>query len=87
MRADGQVLVLCSAGGVVQVTLDETGQPTGTRHLCPDLAPALVAGLLAAAPEMVRPATQATTVATVARLVPEVAARPGLRVRDPPVWF
>lgn len=34
----GQVLTLCSGGGLVQLTLDENGQPTGESHLCPDLA-------------------------------------------------
>lgn len=84
-RAGGEVIVLCSGGGLVQVTLDENGAPTGETHLCPDLAPALLAALDLALPDIVRPA------AVLAALVPEAEApaatrsAPPTRARDPPV--
>lgn len=53
--AGGQVLVLCSADGPVQVTLDASGAPTGKTHLCPDLAVGLLAALHLAAPDVAAP--------------------------------
>ncbi len=41
----GATLVLCSAGGLLQVTLDAQGNPTGESHLCPDLAFSLIAAV------------------------------------------
>lgn len=41
----GQVLVLCSGGGLVQVVLDADGQPTGQSRFCPDLAATALAAL------------------------------------------
>lgn len=32
----GQEVVLCTGGGLVTVTLDENGKPTGPAHFCPD---------------------------------------------------
>ena len=40
---DGHALAHCSAGGLVQPTLDAKGHPTGGKHLCPDLAAGLFA--------------------------------------------
>lgn len=54
--AGGQVLVLCSANGIVQPTLDSDGGPTGANHLCPDLAPGLLAALDVAVPDVAAPA-------------------------------
>lgn len=34
--AGGDGVVLCIGGGLVQVTLDAQGQPTGPGHYCPD---------------------------------------------------
>lgn len=44
-RAGGAALVLCTGGGLVQITLDASGAPTGATHLCPDLAVTLLAAL------------------------------------------
>lgn len=55
--AGGQVLAFCSSGGLVQATLDAEGRPTGERHLCPDLAPGLIAALGVAAPDVAAPLT------------------------------
>jgi hypothetical protein len=54
-QAGGQVLVLCSGGGLVQVTLDENGRPTGDTHICPDLAFGLLAALEVLPPDVLRP--------------------------------
>ncbi len=34
--AAGDAAVLCIGGGLVQITLDAEGQPTGPGHYCPD---------------------------------------------------
>ena len=47
----GQVLVLCSQGGLVQITLDSQGRPTGKSHLCPDLVLNIMAALSAVLPD------------------------------------
>ncbi|PPB81140.1 hypothetical protein LV82_01182 [Albidovulum inexpectatum] len=52
IRAGGQVLVLCSSGGPIQVTLDGNGKPTGQVHICPDLALGLVAAVSASHPDV-----------------------------------
>lgn len=54
--AGGQVLVLCSANGIVQPTLDPGGEPTGAKHLCPDLALGLLAAFDVAVPDVAAPA-------------------------------
>jgi len=53
--AGGQVVVLCSGGGLVQITLGADGAPTGDSHLCPDLAASLLAAYDLAVPEVARP--------------------------------
>lgn len=81
----GQVVVLCSDGGLVQVTLDAEGNPTGDSHLCPDLAAALLAAHALALPEVTRPETLATRViAPLPRLYASLAA-PHAQARGPPV--
>lgn len=52
----GHALVHCSAGGLVQPTLDAKGHPTGARHLCPDLAAGLFATAALAAADVAAPA-------------------------------
>lgn len=81
----GQVVVLCSDGGLVQVTLDADGNPTGGSHLCPDLAAALLAAHALALPEVSRPETLATRVTA---LQPRLLAShpvPHALARGPPV--
>lgn len=53
---EGRVLVLCSGGGLVQITLDENGQPTGQSHLCPDLAYGVLAAIDSPPPQVTAPA-------------------------------
>lgn len=52
---EGRVLVLCSGGGLVQITLDENGQPTES-HLCPDLAYSILAAIESVPPQVMAPA-------------------------------
>ena len=53
---EGRVLVLCSGGGLIQITLDENGQPTGQSHLCPDLAYSVLAAIDSVPPQVMAPA-------------------------------
>lgn len=82
----GHALAHCSAGGLVQPTLDAKGKPTGARHLCPDLA----AGLLAASALV--PATVAAPAGILlsgpaVQAAPIPAGSPGsaAQARGPPV--
>lgn len=50
VRIDGQI-VLCS-GQTVRVALDGQGHPTGTAHLCPDMALAQMAAMAEGAPQV-----------------------------------
>lgn len=56
---EGQVVVLCSGGGLIQLALDATGRPTGKSHLCPDLAASLLAAHALGPPVATRPETLA----------------------------
>ncbi len=82
----GQVVVLCSGGGLVQVTLDESGAPTGETHLCPDLAFGLLAALEVSPPDVARPFVAATDApGAVADVVPHGRAPGAAQARGPPV--
>ncbi len=84
-RAGGEVLVLCSGGGLVQITLDANGEPTGGAHLCPDLALGLLAALSLVAVAIERPATAGERAAASPARPVALRAGPALRARDPPV--
>lgn len=83
-RIGGQVVVLCSGDGLVQMELDADGNPIGTAHLCPDIALAVMAhvALPAVLPE--RPAGRTVAVVLPPRV--EAPSRDAVetRVRDPP---
>ncbi len=83
---DGQVLVLCSGGGLVQVTLDANGEPTGNSHLCPDLAFGLMAALEITPPDVAAP-TDVISEALLPLVVAERRdqARVVSQARGPPV--
>ncbi|MBC7141276.1 MAG: hypothetical protein H5U18_03830 [Rhodobacteraceae bacterium] len=83
-RAGGEVIVLCSGGGLVQVTLDGNGAPTGETHLCPDLAPALLAALDLALPALARPTAVVAARFTEAAVPAATRSAPASRARDPP---
>ena len=84
--AGGQVLVFCSADGLVQATIDAEGQPTGGKHLCPELAAGLLGAAALAAPGV--PAPMAMLLAEahppVLALCPK-AVRAAPRARGPPI--
>jgi predicted lipoprotein with Yx(FWY)xxD motif len=84
--AGGQVLVLCSGGGLVQVTLDRDGKPTGQSHLCPDLASGLLAAFEMAPPVVVRPAAAGVALVQPAPALQRSGHAPdAARARGPPV--
>jgi hypothetical protein len=74
-RIGGQVAVLCSGGGMLVVTLDAEGKPTGPAHLCPELAVGLFAALDLAAPLPERRVTVGRVVHVPAR-APVAGSRP-----------
>ncbi|MDW4551086.1 hypothetical protein R5H32_17120 [Defluviimonas sp. D31] len=86
VRAGGEILVLCSGAGLVQVPRDATGAPSGPAHLCPDLAPGLLAALADSAPaEAARPVTPVETSLPAAKRVPGAAVLAPFGARGPPV--
>ena len=52
---NGRAVILCSGGGLVQLGLDASGNPTGPAHLCPDLALGLLTALDLPAPDLLLP--------------------------------
>lgn len=84
-RAGGDVIVLCSGGGLVKVVLDENGAPTGETHLCPDLAPTLLAALDLALPEIERPAVIVAAGFAEAAVPAATRSAPASRARGPPL--
>lgn len=83
---DGHALAHCSAGGLVQPTLDAKGHPTGARHLCPDLAAGLFATAALAAADAAAPALVFSTLLVSSRSA-HIAGLPSARpqARGPPV--
>jgi hypothetical protein len=75
-------MVICSGYGVVTVTLDANGNPTGPVHPCPDCLAGVTAFLVPSHPApALRPATRAEVLVPLAppahtdRLAPPAAAR------------
>lgn len=81
----GQVAVLCSGGGIVQLALDADGNPTGESHLCPDLAAALLGAFRIALPAIARPEGAGEALAPVQPRFAPFAPRAASRARGPPV--
>ncbi|MCV2864885.1 hypothetical protein [Defluviimonas sp. WL0075] len=80
----GQVLVLCAQGGLVQVTLDSQGRPTGESRLCPDLAANLMAALSAPLPDAALPRQALRLHINRAGRPEHGRDMPGNSARDPP---
>lgn len=80
-----QVTVLCSGGGLVQVTLDADGQPTGATHLCPDLALSLVAAIDLVPPQVLAPDALCTANAPHSSRASSILVPHASRARGPPV--
>ena len=55
----GDSVVICSGYGVVTITLDANGNPTGPVHPCPDCLAGLGLALLTDAPHVPRPSSLA----------------------------
>ncbi|MCA8878950.1 MAG: hypothetical protein KDA73_03130 [Rhodobacteraceae bacterium] len=83
VQVAGQI-VLCTGNGPVSVAVDAKGKPVGPPRLCPDCAPALLAGV-SFVPELpVPPDSHGTAVAST---LPDRAAGPvrlAARARGPP---
>lgn len=85
VQIGGQVAVLCSGGGLVQVTLDAEGVPTGRYHLCPDLALSLLAAFDLAPLTVSRPAVVAEVLTPPSAQHGSALARTRTQARGPPV--
>ncbi|MCB2136019.1 MAG: hypothetical protein KDE08_08770 [Rhodobacteraceae bacterium] len=84
-QVNGTYVVLCSGGGLVQVALDDSGQPTGAGHLCPDLVLGLLVALDLPPAGAIPSLTPSRPVhVDVVILAPGVIA-PSPGARDPPV--
>lgn len=84
MRA-GDEVALCAGGAIAVVHVGADGRPERQTHLCPDMAPALLAGWDAPPPMPARPAGRAEALrpAAVPQAGPQrVMAR---QARGPPV--
>lgn len=78
-------MVLCTGTGPITVLMDETGEPIGPRHICPDCALSVIAGLAEAF-------VLSSPDHAMLRFAPVPAARhmttislPNCKARDPPL--
>mgnify|MGYP001244144400 CR=1 FL=1 len=85
VRVGGQVAVLCSGGGLVQVTLDAEGVPTGRQHICPDLALSLLAAFDLAPADVTRPAVAGEDLTPLSPRRSTVLTLRATQARAPPV--
>ena len=76
-------VVICSGYGVVSVTLDAAGNPTGPVHACPDCLTGAATFLPPSAP-LLRPATRAITIDLPAAFTGIAASLPAATARGPP---
>lgn len=78
-------MVLCTGTGPITVLMDENGEPIGPRHICPDCALSVIAGL---AEPFVLPAPDHTVLrfapASVVRHITAISL-PRRKARDPPL--
>ena len=78
-------MVICSAYGVVTITLDAQGNPAGPVHPCPDCLSSLGPALLPGVDQPTRPQTRARTATTAPQ--PRATSRtpPAATARGPPL--
>lgn len=83
-EGNGQIMVFCSGGGLVQMEIGADGKPTGKSHLCPDIAASALAALDLPPVDAGRPSGKAETLVPAPRhdLALPVAIRP--TARGPP---
>lgn len=82
---NGRVAVLCTGGGLVQISLDEAGHPTGGSHLCPDLAASLLGAFRLDLPVVARPEGRIETVAPAPLSLRRFCCHREVRARGPPL--
>ena len=83
-RIGGQVVVLCSGQGFVQIEMDERGNPVGQTHICPDMALAALAHLGQAPVLVHRPNGRVITDVPVRRVSAPAEHVGERRARGPP---
>lgn len=82
--APGTAMVICTGYGLITVTLDAEGNPTGPVHPCPDCVVAMAA--LAVAPSLppVLPLRRGRAARPLSRPAPAARPRRARRARGPP---
>jgi hypothetical protein len=82
---NGQPVILCSAEGLIQVSLDSNGDQEGLAHLCPDLALGLLAALELPPTNLFHPVGRAVVLQPVRLSHAIELAVPALGARGPPI--
>lgn len=77
-------IVICSGYGIVTLTLDEQGNPTGPVHDCPFCLAAMAAAVLPDLPVLHRPLTRGETLSPAAAPARAPAPAPLAQARGPP---
>jgi hypothetical protein len=88
-RGQGQgisELVICSGYGVVTITLDEKGNPTGPVHSCPVCLAAMGPALLPDAPQPHRPLSRAVGLERPMAQSGTGRSEPAPNARGPPLF-
>lgn len=80
----GDSVVICSGYGVVTITLDADGNPTGPVHPCPDCLAGLGLALLPDAPLVLRPSSPARLLVWAPEVAWQGHDRPAPKARGPP---
>lgn len=78
-------IVICSGYGIVTITVDAEGNPTGPVHPCPDCLAGGGAALLPDLPALLRPETRATLVVRPDLPRGQPQDRPATQARGPPL--
>lgn len=82
--AQGTAMVICTGYGLVTVTLDAQGNPTGPVHPCPDCVAGMAALAVAPAVVPVLALRRGRAARAMARPVPVARPRRARRARGPP---
>lgn len=82
-RAAGEV-VICSGYGLTTITVDASGNPVGTVHICPDMALAMFAALTDAPLALARPEGRVSDLILVETRLPASHNWAEARARGPP---
>lgn len=82
-RVAGEV-VICSGYGLTTITVDADGNPSGTVHICPDMALAMFAAQDAPSHSIERPLGRVSDLILVEPATPASFTRTDVRARGPP---